>query len=255
MNTHLLIYNVLPSPKYCCGVGQVRLSARREGMGNTNDLTGQRFGMYTVIEQAESSPGGHRRWTCRCDCGEIRVVFATNLKKGHSTGCGCRRFRDLAGERIGRLTVLERSDRYASRGERKVQLWKCLCDCGAITYKATDTLTNPEESMCSECSQRHAAACARAGAGYVEGTQLSKIQNIPQESKGFTGVRGVYFEAKNRKYRARLKFQGKVYNLGSYSTLEEAAQARRVAEEDIYGNFLAMRKPSTNAETEAAKKL
>ena len=218
-------------------------------MGNTNDLTGQKFGMYTVIGPAESSTTGQRRWTCRCDCGEVRVVFASNLKKGHSVSCGCRRLRNLEGERVGRLTVLERSDRYASRGKRKVQLWKCLCDCGNVTYKATDTLTNPEQSMCSDCAQRYAAACAREGAGFVEGTQLSKIQNLTQVSKNFTGVRGVYFEAKTRKYRARLRFQGKLYNLGSYSTLEEAVQARRVAEEDIYGNFLAMRKPSTNAET------
>ena len=218
-------------------------------MRNDTDLTGQRFGMYTVIGVAESTPSGRRRWLCRCDCGTERLVLGSNLKNGHSESCGCRRLRNLEGERVGRLTVLERSDRYGSRGKRKVQLWKCLCDCGAITYKATDTLTNHEQSMCSDCAQRYAAACAREGAGFVEGTQLSKIQNIPQASKGFTGVRGVYYETKTHKYRARLKFRGQMYNLGSYSTLEEAVEARRVAEEDIYGNFLAMRKPSTNAET------
>lgn len=222
-------------------------------MDNTNDLTGQRFGLYTVIGPAESSSTGHRRWTCRCDCGEVRVVFARNLKKGHSTSCGCRRLRNLEGERVGHLTVLERSDRYASRGERKVQLWKCLCDCGAITYKATDTLTNPEQSMCSDCAQRYAAACAREGAGFVEGTQLSKIQNFTRESSNATGIRGVYFEAKTRKYRARLRFRGKRYELGSYSTLEEAAQARRAAEEDIYGAFLAMRNPSSDEREDPTK--
>ena len=224
-------------------------------MGNAADLIGQRFGIYTVIGAAESTTSGRRRWLCRCDCGTERIVLGSNLKNGHSESCGCRRIRDLTGERVGRLTVLERSERYASRGKRNVRLWKCLCDCGNITYKATDTLTNPQQSMCSDCAQRYAAACAREGAGYVEGTQLSRIQNPVQEASNATGIRGVYFETKTHKYRARLKFRGQMYNLGSYSTLEEAAQARRVAEEDIYGNFLAMRKPSSDAETEVAKKL
>ena len=133
----------------------------------TEDLIGQRFGMYTVIGTAESTPNGHRRWLCRCDCGTERAVLATNLKRGHSTGCGCSRNRDLAGQRVGHLTVLERSDRYGSRGKRKVPLWKCLCDCGAITYKATDTLTNPALSMCADCAAKYAAEKMRAGAGYA----------------------------------------------------------------------------------------
>ena len=216
-------------------------------MGNAADLIGQRFGIYTVIGAAESTTSGRRRWLCRCDCGTERIVLGSNLKNGHSESCGCRRIRDLTGERVGRLTVLERSERYASRGKRNVRLWKCLCDCGNITYKATDTLTNPQQSMCSDCAQRYAAACAREGAGYVEGTQLSRIQNPVQEASNATGIRGVYFETKTHKYRARLKFRGQMYNLGSYPTLEEAVQARRAAEEDIYGNFLAMRAPSSNA--------
>lgn len=213
------------------------------------DLTGQRFGMYTVIGAAESTNSGRRRWLCRCDCGVERIVLDSNLRNGHSTSCGCRRLRNLAGERVGHLTVLERSDRYASRGKRKVQLWKCLCDCGAITYKATDTLTNSELSMCSDCAARYASTCARAGAGYVAGTQLSKIQKPSQGSGSSTGVRGVYYDPTTHKYRARLKFQGQMYNLGCYSALEEAVQARRKAEEDIYGAFLMMRTPSSEAGT------
>ena len=218
-------------------------------MQSVTDLTGQIFGMSTVIGPAESTSSGRRRWLCRCDCGSERIVLGSNLRSGHSTGCGCRRLRNLAGERVGHLTVLERSDRYASRGKRKVQLWKCLCDCGNITYKPTDMLTDSSLSMCSACSSsQQTAARARECAGYVEGTQLSRIQTPAQESANATGVRGVYYEANTQKYRARLKFRGQMYNLGSYPTLEEAVQARRVAEEDIYGNFLAMR-TSSNADS------
>lgn len=201
-------------------------------------LTGQRFGRYTVIGPDGTATGGKRRWLCRCDCGKTGSVLESNLKSGHSSSCGCKKSRDLAGCRVGRLTVLERSDQYASRGKRRVPLWKCRCDCGAITYKATDTLTNPSQSMCGECAGNYAAAKARAAAGYMDGTQLSRIINPSPASGNAAEIRGVYFDPKSRKYRARLKLQGRMHNLGSFSTLEEAVSARRAAEEDIFGAFL-----------------
>lgn len=57
------------------------------------DLTGRRFGRYTVLRRAESyiSKTGSRqsRWLCRCDCGNERIVFSQSLKSGNSLSCGC----------------------------------------------------------------------------------------------------------------------------------------------------------------------
>lgn len=202
------------------------------------DLVGQKFGMLTVIAQAPSSDSGMRRWVCRCDCGTKKVVLGNNLKRGTTVSCGCKGKRDLTGQRIGQLTVLERSDRYGSRGSRRVRLWKCRCDCGAITYKATDTLTNADVSMCKECAGRYAAEKARENAGFAQGTQLAKIRVEDEKSGNLSGVRGVYYDAKRGKYRARLKFRQKYYNLGYFSNLEDAVKARQRAEEEIFGKFL-----------------
>lgn len=201
-------------------------------------LIGQKFGMLTVVGQAESSAAGSRRWLCRCDCGRETVVLGSNLTRGTTVSCGCRKYKDLAGQKIGRLTVLERSDQWATRGSRRRQLWKCLCDCGEITYKATDTLTNPDISMCRACAAAFAVTQARASAGYTEGTQLSKIQNFEEKADNLSGVRGVYLDGKTGHYRARIRFQGKLYNLGSYTTLEDAVKARRRGEEEYFGQFL-----------------
>lgn len=42
------------------------------------DLTGQKFGRLTVIEQAEDyidSKGKHyAKWLCKCECGNIKIV-------------------------------------------------------------------------------------------------------------------------------------------------------------------------------------
>ena len=207
-------------------------------MAVTQDLVGQKFGMLTVISRAESDESGKRRWLCRCDCGAEKTVLGSNLKRGTTVSCGCKRQKDLTGQKIGKLTVLERSDQYATRGQRKRQLWKCLCDCGEVTYKATDTLTNPDRSMCKACAASYAAGKARENAGYREGTQLSRIRDISPDSQNLSGVRGVYLNTKTGKYRVRIKFKGVTYNLGTFSSLEAAIKERARAEEEIFGKYL-----------------
>jgi len=52
------------------------------------DLTGQKFGMLTVISPAENI-SGRTAWLCRCDCGRERVVKTANLRNGCTKNCGC----------------------------------------------------------------------------------------------------------------------------------------------------------------------
>ena len=64
----------------------------------TIDLTGERFGRWTVIGQA---PMGYFNmtkkrfsdtlWVCRCDCGTVKLVRGGNLRGGKTTSCGCYR--------------------------------------------------------------------------------------------------------------------------------------------------------------------
>jgi len=209
-----------------------------EAVKQRDSLIGERFGSLVVIRQASSGPSGKRRWICICDCGNQCEAVGYDLTHGRKTSCGCRRFRDLTGRKIGKLTVLERSDVYGSRGKRKTRLWRCLCDCGQITYKATDTLTNPSVSMCRDCAAAYANEKARAGAGYTDGTQLARIRNIAENSDNLSGIRGVYLEKKTGRYRARIKFKGKLYDLGSFYTLEDAAAARKAGEERFFRQYL-----------------
>ena len=69
------------------------------------DLTGQRFGAWTVLGRSyadyTSSSWNYTkgrlvshsipRWLCRCDCGAEDIVIGNNLKSGRSTCCySCR---------------------------------------------------------------------------------------------------------------------------------------------------------------------
>jgi|GEM_PF-6860702 len=56
------------------------------------DLTGKRFGRLEVLELwPVRDKHKNRKWLCRCDCGELTVVYGINLKRGTAQSCGCLR--------------------------------------------------------------------------------------------------------------------------------------------------------------------
>lgn len=123
------------------------------------DLTGDRFGKLTVIEEAERSKHGKRMWKCLCDCGNITIVEQYKLRRSKTKSCGCLRkelakglrskrkpspMMDLTGERFGRLTVLKEAERSKS-GKR---MWKCRCDCGKIITTRQSDLRAGKSKSC-----------------------------------------------------------------------------------------------------------
>ena len=51
---------------------------------------GSRFGKLTVLKRTEKRHGREKpRWLCRCDCGNEKVIWASNLNNGSTKSCGC----------------------------------------------------------------------------------------------------------------------------------------------------------------------
>ena len=60
------------------------------------DLTGQKFGILTVIKRTSQPIGVNRTenrprsyWYCECDCGGSKIVRTSSLKNGCTKSCGC----------------------------------------------------------------------------------------------------------------------------------------------------------------------
>lgn len=102
--------------------------------GKPHNITEQRFGRLVAIEPIdERASNGGIRWKCQCDCGNIIYPTMTNLKRGHTTSCGCAKEDfiescklDIIGQKFGKLTVIEE---YNSENNKR-RMVKCLCDCG-----------------------------------------------------------------------------------------------------------------------------
>ena len=54
---------------------------------NFIDRTGQRFGRWLVLER--TSQVKNVRWVCKCDCGTVRDIRASDLQSGKTNSCGC----------------------------------------------------------------------------------------------------------------------------------------------------------------------
>lgn len=121
------------------------------------DLTGLIFGRLTVMNRVEdyvSSNGNHTAmWACKCECGTIKNISHTHLLSGATQSCGClqreraskQSFKNLVGEKFGRLTVLALSEnRTKSRGRK----WICQCECGTIKEVAQLALLNGSTVSC-----------------------------------------------------------------------------------------------------------
>lgn len=81
------------------------LQRERTSEACKKDLTGLRFGKWTVIKETEGHILGQPTyWDCICDCGTKSSIDARNLTSGASQSCGCERSR---GERLISMLLTE----------------------------------------------------------------------------------------------------------------------------------------------------
>ena len=132
------------------------------GKAKNRDLTGQKFGRWTVLCKApdryDKKGCAFHYWLCECDCEKhtIREVKEASLINGNSKSCGCLSkdtmkenreknevIPDLIGKRFGSWTVIERAPNV--NGSR---YWLCKCDCGTIRAIPERHLLNGTSKSC-----------------------------------------------------------------------------------------------------------
>jgi hypothetical protein len=124
-----------------------------------SNLIGMIFGRLTVTEMLYGYNGGAQTYCrCICECGTETTVCASNLLKGRTASCGCLEaesrygrvhHKDITGQHFGHLTALEKAERKGTNGGI---IWKCICDCGNITYASYTELILGRKVTCG-CSK------------------------------------------------------------------------------------------------------
>lgn len=166
--------------------------------GKAIDISGQRFGRWTVIQKVPNLSGREAKWLCQCDCGTRKEILGKNLRNGRSSSCGCYKKEvdtsrmiknnqakalDLRGEKYGLLTPIEPTEERSPYGSI---IWKCRCDCGNIHYVSVDALRGQHPIRSCGCAVRS------LGANY--------ILNILKENKIDFIEEFSFDDLKNKKY-------------------------------------------------------
>ena len=208
------------------------------GESRARDLGGQRFGRLIAICPTGTTKNGSRLWLCTCDCGNEKQVSVNALTSGNTKSCGClsleqRRSgrRDLTGQRFGKLTALEPTNKRKA----KSVVWHCRCDCGKESFHTANSLVEGRAKSCG-CSRQENEAL-RHSLDYVDDTCIQFIKNTDKVGvRNSSGCRGV--NAFRDKWQAKITFRKKTYYLGTYTRYEDVVKVRKDAESKLYGEFL-----------------
>lgn len=131
-------------------------------VGRAKNLTGQKFGRWTVLGRAPKKDKA-AYWWCICDCENhtIAQVCGSHLTCNQSQSCGClnkeivrkigkQAKKDLTGQTFGHLTVVKDSGK---RAHNRTVIWECKCDCGNTLYVRSDILSTGHTQSCGCASQ------------------------------------------------------------------------------------------------------
>lgn len=136
------------------------LEGRSKSCGCVNNrlsgsMIGNKYGKLTVIDQAPLREKSRKlRYYARCECGNIIDVEGSRLRNGKKVDCGCGtvdrkreacpRYVDIAGQKFGRLTAIER----AYDANNNYVGWLCKCECGNTITVPMDRLKRGGTKSC-----------------------------------------------------------------------------------------------------------
>lgn len=232
-----------------------------------SDLTGQKYGKLTVLNQVDDyiSPKGEHKaqWLCRCDCGNEVVRIGNKLIKGKNQSCGCLQ-KDIL-SKIGKQN--KKYNTYDLSGEYGIG-WT--------------SNTNEEFYFDLEDYDRIKDYCWRISAlGYIEtnddndknikmhrlimgfpnlnieidhvhgettrndnrkenlrmATRSQNMMNRNIQSNNTSGVAGVWWDYKRSKWIAYININNERKYLGSFDSFEKAVKIRKKAEEKYFGEW------------------
>ncbi len=143
---------------------------------------------------------------------------------------------DLKGKTFDDLKVVKLSDR---RGKDNTKLWQCKCTCGNMIYVHGYSLNHGHYKSCGckRIKKRDAGIKQHIKNDRVGGTRKSALKSKLHVNNK-SGVKGVRYNERRKKWIAYIGFKGKQISLGYYDKKEDAIQARLDGEEKYHKPIL-----------------
>lgn len=211
-------------------------------MGKVVDITGEKFGLLTVLGLHGLNEKKKTLWECLCDCGNKTIVLGDNLKRS-TKSCGCLRVAKSTTHggsytteyntwhsMINRCCNPNNKDfiNYGGRGITVCERWK-------------SDFNNFVEDMGKKPSKYYSIDRADVNGNYEPSnckwaTRSQQERNKRLNNKNNTGHRGVRWIEKESKWRVQITANNKAINVGTFGNIEDAINARKEAERKYWAS-------------------
>lgn len=207
-------------------------------MAKLIDITGQRFGRFTVIRKAYTRKG-IAYWECKCDCGNVFCSQSRKIREGLTRSCGC-----LAKD------LKKHPNRYEFEGDKGI----CYFNTGGffifdkedydkikdLTWQRLSTGYVMNQQFGGKATMVHRLIMDCPEGMVVDHINHNTLDNRKCNLRICTSYQNLcnhkakgYSKEKSGKYRAYL---GKIH-LGNFNTEKEAIKARKEAELKYWGEY------------------
>lgn len=227
-------------------------------MGNKVDLTGQRFGRLFVVEETEERTLSNEiKWKCICDCGNTTIVSSPNLRHGHTQSCGCLQ-KERASESHKKYNQYNLSGKYGIGWTTNTnkEFYFDLEDYDKI--KNASWYENDQGYVIGEqgnqvIRQHRLVMGMIAKEDIIDHINRNKADNrkinlriANKQTNGINrgancnnkiGYKGINKVFNSDKFCARIMINGKTIHLGVFDNINDAIEARKNKEKEIFGEF------------------
>lgn len=135
-------------------------------------MIGQKFNRWKVLEDVGTNKWGDRLYKCQCECGIIKNILGTRLRKNRSKSCNCLQ-KEITRNRVGLPEGVSERNRIIRRYKR------CAKDKG-VEYLLDDTdfitITSSPCFYCGISPSPFAKGSANSNGAFV-GNGIDRVDN------------------------------------------------------------------------------
>lgn len=234
-------------------------------MGKLIDLSGKKFGSWTVLGRDKSWTGRQIKWNCVCDCQKglehpkIYSIYGTNLKRGLSTKCEkCRTI--VVSQKIKQYNTYDLSGEYGigytsdnkefwfdkeDYDKIKNYYWRFDADGYVVansggknnsTIRIHRIIMDVTNSKMQVDHIKHNLYDNRKSQLRLV-TNGQNGMNKDKPSNNTSGHIGVSFNKKRKMWEAYIRCNNEYIHLGIFEKYEDAVEKRLIAEKEYFKEY------------------